>query len=346
MDDLTPYERDRQERIARNRAVLAALGLGAPAVTKRKAKVQSAPKKKKTKRERVGGAKREEEKEEEKEEEGREEAKGLRRSRRIAGKVAAHRPVQDHGLDDDNNEEEEEQEWRPPPSSKTSSRAASTPRSTTTEPRENVFGPIAGIEGYEDDIDLGDAFTYTGEGGRDLKGTKTNPKNLRTAPQSKDQTLTKGNMALYKSWETGLPVRVIRGFKSEYGPKSGYRYDGLYRVKKAWSEKGFSGFLVWKFALVRLPDQDPLPPKGSGDDDDEDDEDEEDEENHGWRERGEETEGLGGMRVESTVVKADEGKDGDDGTPRVEKEQGVEEPEMGLKVQKEGVNGRCGVMEE
>ncbi|KAH9946643.1 hypothetical protein B0H21DRAFT_778993 [Amylocystis lapponica] len=31
--------------------------------------------------------------------------------------------------------------------------------------------------GYEDDIDLGNAFTYTGAGGRDLKGTKAQPKN-------------------------------------------------------------------------------------------------------------------------------------------------------------------------
>ena len=30
--------------------------------------------------------------------------------------------------------------------------------------------------GYEDDIDMGDCFTFTGEGGRDLKGTKANPK--------------------------------------------------------------------------------------------------------------------------------------------------------------------------
>ena len=34
-------------------------------------------------------------------------------------------------------------------------------------------------------------------GGRDLKGTKANPKNLRTAPQSKDQTLTRGWSAHY-----------------------------------------------------------------------------------------------------------------------------------------------------
>ncbi|KAJ3283151.1 hypothetical protein HK104_010528 [Borealophlyctis nickersoniae] len=288
MDDVTPYERDRQERIARNRAVLAALGLGAPAparpaapVSKRKAKGQSAPKKKKTKRERVGRAKGGEE--------GREEAEGLRRSRRIAGKVATHRPV--HDLEDDNNKEEEEQEWRPPPSSKKASRPASTPRS---EPRENVFGPIPGVEGYEVDIDLGAAFTYTGEGGRDLKGTKTNPKNLRTAPQSKDQTLTKGNMALYKSWETGVAVRVVSGFKSEYGPKSGYRYDGLYRVEKAWTEKVNQS--TPSIASQQCGDNN----------DDDDEEDEEDEENYGGEvddteeadkdgeNAGEETEELGG----------------------------------------------------
>ncbi|CAG8847467.1 3245_t:CDS:2, partial [Racocetra persica] len=42
---------------------------------------------------------------------------------------------------------------------------------------------IALSGGYEDDVDWGEAFTYTGSGGRDLKGTKNNPKNLRTAPQ-------------------------------------------------------------------------------------------------------------------------------------------------------------------
>ena len=29
---------------------------------------------------------------------------------------------------------------------------------------------------YEDDLDWGECFTYTGEGGRDLKGTTANPK--------------------------------------------------------------------------------------------------------------------------------------------------------------------------
>jgi E3 ubiquitin-protein ligase UHRF1 len=37
-------------------------------------------------------------------------------------------------------------------------------------------------------VDLGEAFTYTGSGGRDLKGTKQNPKNLRSAPQTSHQS--------------------------------------------------------------------------------------------------------------------------------------------------------------
>ncbi|KAJ3328419.1 hypothetical protein HDU93_001482, partial [Gonapodya sp. JEL0774] len=84
---------------------------------------------------------------------------------------------------------------------------------------------VAMSGGYEDDVDLGEAFTYTGQGGRDLKGTKDKPKNLRTAPQSCDQKLERGNMALYQSSKTKVPVRVIRGFKlkSKYAPESGYR---------------------------------------------------------------------------------------------------------------------------
>ncbi|KAK4011281.1 hypothetical protein OUZ56_020395 [Daphnia magna] len=134
--------------------------------------------------------------------------------------------------------------------------------------------PVAGIHGgpegaysialsggYEDDVDLGDCFTYTGEGGRALNGTKAKPKNLRTAPQSKDQTLTKGNLALSLNIETRKPVRVIRGYKSntEFAPEYGYRYDGLYSVEKYWLCVGKSGFKVYKFALRRCPDQAPPP---------------------------------------------------------------------------------------
>lgn len=47
-------------------------------------------------------------------------------------------------------------------------------------------------------VDLGEAFTYTGSGGRDLKGTKQNPKNLRTAPQTFDQSFSDAKNASLK----------------------------------------------------------------------------------------------------------------------------------------------------
>ncbi|KAI0662803.1 hypothetical protein C8Q70DRAFT_908776 [Cubamyces menziesii] len=126
--------------------------------------------------------------------------------------------------------------------------------------------------GYEDDVDLGEAFTFTGSGGRDLKGTKDKPKNLRTAPQSCDQTFENPfNRALQRSCETKKPVRVIRGYKldSVFAPAEGYRYDGLYTVEKAWMERGLNheGYLVCKFALKRIPGQ---PPIQYGDDEAED----------------------------------------------------------------------------
>lgn len=72
--------------------------------------------------------------------------------------------------------------------------------------------------GYEDDVDNGEEFTYSGSGGRDLSGNK------RTAKQSMDQKLTAMNKALAKNcdapvdckkgaeannWQNGKPVRVV-----------------------------------------------------------------------------------------------------------------------------------------
>lgn len=100
--------------------------------------------------------------------------------------------------------------------------------------------------GYPEDVDLGSSFSYTGSGGRDLTGTKAAPKNLRTAPQTRDQEWSGLNLALKRSAETGKPVRVIRGFKnsSPFAPATGYSYSGLYVVKKAWMAPGSAGFLV------------------------------------------------------------------------------------------------------
>ncbi|KAF9246110.1 PUA-like domain-containing protein [Melanogaster broomeanus] len=131
-------------------------------------------------------------------------------------------------------------------------------------------------------VDEGYAFTI--HWCRDLRGTKAAPKNvgllstvilcenadhvqLRTAEQSFDQSFENNhNKALKRSAETGKPIRVIRGFKlrSKYGPSEGYRYDGLYVVKKCWQEKGLNkgGFLVCKYAFVRLPNQPDIFVKG------------------------------------------------------------------------------------
>ncbi|XP_033710497.1 E3 ubiquitin-protein ligase UHRF1 isoform X1 [Delphinus delphis] len=149
--------------------------------------------------------------------------------------------------------------------------------------------------GYEDDVDHGNSFTYTGSGGRDLSGNK------RTAEQSCDQKLTNTNRALAlncfapindlkgaeaKDWRSGKPVRVVRNVKgrkhSKYAPIEGNRYDGIYKVSggpracppplaprsltprffpqvvRYWPEKGKSGFLVWRF-LLRRDDVEPGP---------------------------------------------------------------------------------------
>lgn len=125
--------------------------------------------------------------------------------------------------------------------------------------------------GYEDDVDHGNFFTYTGSGGRDLSGNK------RTAEQSCDQKLTNTNRALAlnccapindrrgaeaKDWRSGKPVRVVRNMKggkhSKYAPAEGNRYDGIYKVVKYWPEKGKSGFLVWRY-LLRRDDEEPGP---------------------------------------------------------------------------------------
>ncbi|GFR27408.1 e3 ubiquitin-protein ligase UHRF1 [Trichonephila clavata] len=124
--------------------------------------------------------------------------------------------------------------------------------------------------GYEDDLDEGDEFKYTGSGGRDLSGNK------RCAEQSCDQTLTRMNKALAsncnaplckdgaeaKNWRDGKPVRVIRNCKgrkhSKYCPEEGNRYDGIYKVVKYWLQKGKSGYLVWRY-LLRRDDPTPAP---------------------------------------------------------------------------------------
>lgn len=116
--------------------------------------------------------------------------------------------------------------------------------------------------GYQDDEDLGDLIIYTGQGGRDGN----------TGLQVADQELTRGNLALARSCDEGLPVRVVRGAGGDptFSPSHGYRYDGLYFVTSYWSQAGTHGFRIWRFRLERNPaDQDVSPsasPLPAGDD--------------------------------------------------------------------------------
>jgi putative restriction endonuclease len=97
--------------------------------------------------------------------------------------------------------------------------------------------------GYEDDLDLGDEIIYTVAGGNDVNSKR----------QTSDQNWQKpANAALLKSFNEGLPVRVIRGYKhkSKWSPSSGYNYAGLYSIVDAWIEQGKSGYKICRIKLV------------------------------------------------------------------------------------------------
>lgn len=93
--------------------------------------------------------------------------------------------------------------------------------------------------GYEDDLDELNYILYTGHGGQER------PK----GPQVKDQEYHRGNKALAVSMRRKLPVRVTRGYQTEYGPESGYRYDGIYFVDNFYQEVGKSGFKIYRYEL-------------------------------------------------------------------------------------------------
>ncbi|CAI5468754.1 unnamed protein product [Closterium sp. Yama58-4] len=104
--------------------------------------------------------------------------------------------------------------------------------------------------GYEDDKDEASRIWYTGQGGNDLLGTRK---------QVADQSLRAGNLALMNSIKVKNDVRVIRGHKCKKSSIGrAFTYDGLYKVKQHQYVRGEQGFFVYKFLLVRNPDQPPL----------------------------------------------------------------------------------------
>lgn len=99
--------------------------------------------------------------------------------------------------------------------------------------------------GYEDDEDTGDEIVYTGHGGQD-----------KNSKHVFHQKLAGGNLAMERSMHYGIEVRVVRGLKYKGGASDKlYVYDGLYKIEDSFFEIGKSGFGVYKFKLVRIPNQ-------------------------------------------------------------------------------------------
>lgn len=98
-------------------------------------------------------------------------------------------------------------------------------------------------DGYVDDIDEGDVIIYTGSGGRDE----------RTGRQVEDQKYERHNKNLVISYNNKSPIRVSRGYKlkSDYAPKQGYRYDGLYFIDSYWTDIGQDGYIICRYKLVK-----------------------------------------------------------------------------------------------
>ncbi|KAI9674482.1 MAG: hypothetical protein M1817_001820 [Caeruleum heppii] len=131
------------------------------------------------------------------------------------------------------------------------------------QPVAGIFGRKEGaysvvVSGGDDDVDNGDSFTFTGEGGSLLHRSFETRK---AEKQQADQQMNRGNLALKKSFETQNPVRVIRGYRGRtvWAPKAGFRYDGqLYKVTTWWDDRAQTGFRVFKFLFDRIPGQPPI----------------------------------------------------------------------------------------
>ncbi|XP_012267097.2 uncharacterized protein LOC105692215 [Athalia rosae] len=105
-----------------------------------------------------------------------------------------------------------------------------------------------------EDVDLGDAFTFTGK--------PCAEENRHPAHVVGDGNQNQENECLILSYKNKVPVRVIRScnLSNVYSPKTGYRYDGLYLVVDYWI--GISPdnkTRCYKFAFRRLKYQDPPP---------------------------------------------------------------------------------------
>lgn len=105
---------------------------------------------------------------------------------------------------------------------------------------DTVADSIVSAGRYENEESDVNTLIYTGQGGKS------------------DQKLERGNLALERSLHRGNAIRVIRGVKdpSTVAGKI-YYYDGLYKVDESWIEKARTGFQIFKYKLLRQPEQAP-----------------------------------------------------------------------------------------
>jgi putative restriction endonuclease len=92
------------------------------------------------------------------------------------------------------------------------------------------------LSGVYPDDDQGAVVIYTGQGGLE-------PGTSRAVA---DQPLSRGNVALCKNRNLGVPVRLIRK------TKKGFRYDGLYVVERCFRRRLADSFIRWQYELHRL----------------------------------------------------------------------------------------------
>ena len=88
------------------------------------------------------------------------------------------------------------------------------------------------------DVDFGNSLTLTGQRYVDGKCEKD---------------------PLIKNYKSQIPLRLLRSYNlsNEFAPKTGYRYDGLYVVTNVWIGVNSDSDKYYKFALLRLNDQEP-----------------------------------------------------------------------------------------
>ena len=111
--------------------------------------------------------------------------------------------------------------------------------------------------GYHDEIsEDGNHIDYEGMGGRKNipVGVYINKKGEEKVRKKQvvnhNQTLTRGNAALNENIKLGEPVRVFKAVK-----KGLYKYMGLYGVNPPREVIGEHGFIVYKFPLSKVPEE-------------------------------------------------------------------------------------------